>query len=95
MRPTAVPDGAFCDFASPKSPIFGFPAVVRKMFEGFRSRWMMACLCANFRPSSTDATILTDCSGVSGGSCFIRTLSGSPSTYSFTMYGISPSWPTS
>ena len=39
----AAPDVAF---ASPKSRIFGWPRVVRKMFAGLMSRWTMPLLCA-------------------------------------------------
>src|SRR5436305_2076909 len=56
------------DFASPKSKSFTCPSYVRKMFEGFTSRWMTcsdwprssfsACACA--RPSAPSVILCSD-----------------------------------
>ena len=53
------PDRSSRCSASPKSRIFTAPSAVRKMFSGFRSRWMTPFACAAASPSAMAAAICT------------------------------------
>jgi hypothetical protein len=79
-------------WAMPKSRIFTRPSVVRKMFSGLRSRWMIPFACAAARPSAMPAPISAALRHAIG-PALMRLRSVSPSSSSVTLYAAPPSEP--